>query len=165
MSQGRARPLTSCSTSLGQVRLLRFPTAHYVSVILRYAVFSALRTFALTKNWPLATLVFLLSMVPLGVNFVRPQCCSNMSLSSDLSLDVCVQAHFAFNSTGANFFTGCLTTDDVSSELAKQCVLSLFSFLSTSSSRADCRGSYPYADVCMPSYSNGTHMHADTVFY
>ncbi|RPD60336.1 hypothetical protein L226DRAFT_525611 [Lentinus tigrinus ALCF2SS1-7] len=63
-----------------------------------WAVFSALRAFALTKNWPLATLIFLLSMVPLGVNF----------------------AHFAFNSTGANFFTGCLTTDDVSSELAKQ---------------------------------------------
>ncbi|KAI0685066.1 hypothetical protein C8T65DRAFT_748277 [Cerioporus squamosus] len=65
-----------------------------------WAVFSALRAFALTKNWPLATLIFLLSMVPLGVNF----------------------AHFAFNSTGENFFTGCLTTDDVSSELAKQCM-------------------------------------------
>ncbi|RDX42916.1 hypothetical protein OH76DRAFT_1422252 [Lentinus brumalis] len=63
-----------------------------------WAVFSALRAFALTKNWPLATFTFLLSMVPLGVNF----------------------AHFAFNSTGENFFTGCLTSDGVSSDLAKQ---------------------------------------------
>ncbi|TFK81238.1 hypothetical protein K466DRAFT_604664 [Polyporus arcularius HHB13444] len=68
-----------------------------------WAVFSALRAFALTKHWPLATFIFLLSMVPLGVNF----------------------AHFAFNSTGENFFTGCLTSDGVSSDLAKQCVSSV----------------------------------------
>ena len=37
-----------------------------------YAVFSALRAYVLSsKGWPLAALVFLLSLGPVGVNYVR----------------------------------------------------------------------------------------------
>ena len=34
-------------------------------------VFSCLRAFALSKNWPLALFILLLSLVPYGVNMVR----------------------------------------------------------------------------------------------
>ena len=34
--------------------------------------FSALRVFTLSKSWTLSTLVFILSIVPLGVNLVLP---------------------------------------------------------------------------------------------
>ncbi|KAI0754063.1 hypothetical protein C8Q80DRAFT_1265773 [Daedaleopsis nitida] len=70
-----------------------------------YAVFSGLRAFALTRNIPLATFIFLLSSVPIGINY----------------------AHFAFNYTGYNTPTGCLSTDDVSSELSKYVVLACMS--------------------------------------
>ncbi|KAI0687549.1 hypothetical protein C8Q76DRAFT_760014 [Earliella scabrosa] len=75
-----------------------------------WAVFSGLRAFALTRNWPLSTFIFLLSCVPMGVNY----------------------AHFHFNSTGTNNpYTGCLTTDDVTSELARKLTIASRSCLIT----------------------------------
>ncbi|KAI0754053.1 hypothetical protein C8Q80DRAFT_342630 [Daedaleopsis nitida] len=63
-----------------------------------WAIFSGLRAFALTRNILLSTFIFLLSCVPVGVNY----------------------AHFHFNFTGVNNpMAGCLTSDDVTAELSK----------------------------------------------
>nr|VWO98236.1 Uncharacterized protein [Ganoderma boninense] len=62
--------------------------------------FSALRAFALSKNWPLAVLILVLSLVPFGINM----------------------ADFAFHLSGVvDPVFGCLTTDTESLSISKKC--------------------------------------------
>ncbi|KAI0738653.1 hypothetical protein C8Q80DRAFT_1124772 [Daedaleopsis nitida] len=68
-----------------------------ILMYLPWAVFSALRTFALSQNWPLATLVFLLSLVTLIVNYV---------------------GYFAYGTTGVNDpVGGCTLVNSISASL------------------------------------------------
>ena len=49
------------------------PIAYTGLQLTHLSAFSALRVFALTnRNWFIALVVFLLSMAPVGINFVRP---------------------------------------------------------------------------------------------
>ncbi|KAM5536617.1 hypothetical protein V8D89_009712 [Ganoderma adspersum] len=64
------------------------------------AVFSGLRAYALSKNWPLAVLVLVLSLVPFGINM----------------------ADFGFHLSGfVDPVFGCLTTDTESLSISKNC--------------------------------------------
>ncbi|KAI0682287.1 hypothetical protein C8T65DRAFT_750688 [Cerioporus squamosus] len=65
--------LASSFVQSSQERYVGIKFVRVISVMqyLPWAAFSALRALALSQNWPLATLIFLLSCLPVGVNLAQ----------------------------------------------------------------------------------------------
>ncbi|KAI0738622.1 alcohol acetyltransferase-domain-containing protein [Daedaleopsis nitida] len=95
---GSGSPLTTRVSC--QLYVKAFGGIGYFQYIV-WAAFSGLRAFALSRHRPLSTLVFLLMLVPAGMNY---------------------GAQFAFGLTGVNDpILGCITSTDMPSEFAKKC--------------------------------------------
>ncbi len=101
-----------------------------LQILTRYAIhltlsaFSCLRTFALSKSYPVALLVFLLSSVSVGVAFVS----ESFRRSGGATIDRDnVQSDFRFDLVGVNIpLLGCTATTTVSSELFKKFAVILY---------------------------------------
>ncbi|KAJ3004077.1 hypothetical protein NUW54_g4981 [Trametes sanguinea] len=83
-----------------------------------YSAFSALRTFALSRgNWAISTFVFLLSMVPLGVNFVG----FHEFNAACVPLNALSQSQYHWLVVVNDPTIGCSKSSTVSEEMAKTC--------------------------------------------